>query len=106
MAAQSSDWQKTLPTSQQTATLAAQAAKNWKRNPVNAMTLPENLKLADEDGDGTIDKDEFKQLVEIAGAQGLTFEMVDRDGDGEITAEELQKMQDLNRGKVKARGNI
>ena len=102
----SSDYQNTLPYSQQTAQLAAACAANWKRNAVNAMTLKENLKAADADGDGTIDKDEFQQLVALAGAQGLTFEMVDKDGDGEITEEELQKLQDTQRGKVKARGNI
>ena len=75
----SSDYQNTLPYSQQTAQLAAACAANWKRNAVNAMTLKENLKAADADGDGTIDKDEFQQLVALAGAQGLTFEMVDKD---------------------------
>ena len=80
-------------------------AANWKMNPVNAMTLPENVKFADDDNDGLIDRAEFEKLIKATGAQGLTFEMVDKDGSGYVTMEEIQKVQDINRGRIKARGN-
>lgn len=101
-----SDWQNALPASQSTAALATAAASLWRKNPVNSLTLPEHLDLADKDNDGKIDKEEFEQLIKLAGAQGLKFEMVDADGDGNLSAEEIQKLQDLNRGKVKARNSV
>ena len=79
--------------------LAARAAKIWKSVPTNSMQLNSNVELADADGDGLIDQDEFQSLLEAAGAMGLTidqakklFAQADKDGDGELTMEELKTL--------------
>jgi hypothetical protein len=49
---------------QPTEAIAAATAKMWSQNPNNAMLLPEKIRQADADGDGTIDRDEFANLLQ------------------------------------------
>ena len=97
----SGTWERNvLPTSQRAPALGATAAELWKSNPANAMTLPSNLTLADKDGDGTIDVNEFKDLLTATGASGdvaKLFAQIDKDGDGNLTADEIALLQDRNR---------
>ena len=91
---------RVLPPSQQAESLGAAAALLWKANPANNMSLPATIEAADADGDGTIDVDEFKVMLEKAGAGvdvAKLFAQIDKDGDGELTAEEMQMLQDRNR---------
>ena len=95
-----------LPESQRAPALGQAAARLWKSNPANAMTLSSNIEAVDADGDGTIDAQEFVQLLkqggaEVANVQKL-FAQMDKDGDGELTLEEIAALQDVRRGKVKA----
>ena len=86
--------------------LAAEAARAWKSCPTNAMQLKDNLQDADADGDGLIDKEEFKNLLANSGAMNadaaMLFSMADKDGDGELTQLELQALADAQRNKFKA----
>ena len=77
------------------------------------MQLTGVVKSADIDGDGLINKEEFKQLLAQAGAKGVSesdiaklFAKADADGDGELTAAELKALTELGRGKLHAVGNI
>jgi hypothetical protein len=62
--------ERALPPDQRTEALAAKTAALWKSNPANAMQLPDALSFADASGDGLIDRAEFKQLMQAAGAVG------------------------------------
>ena len=95
--------------------IAAEVARTWKSCPGNHMQLKNVLQQADKDGDGTIDKDEFKDLIATAGGAAMSeaeaqklFAQFDQDGDGELTALEIQQMQEKKRAKasMKARNNI
>ena len=65
-----STWQNSLPEEQQTAAVAAKAAKLWMSNKANQMQLPAQLAAADASGDGVIDQQEFRTLMDQAGASG------------------------------------
>ena len=56
---------------------------------------------------GVIDRDEFKDLLAAAGADGADmaklFNQMDKDGDGELTKEEIAALQDVRRNKFKAK---
>ena len=62
-------YQESLPVHQHTKNLAATAAKTWASNPVNKLQLPSQLEKADVDGDGTINRQEFMQMLQNAGAK-------------------------------------
>lgn len=51
--------------------MAAQAAQGWLNNPANKMSLPQNNKAVDADGDGLLDQDEFQQLFDLDGDGNL-----------------------------------
>ena len=96
--------ERAIPDDQRTEALAWKTAHLWKSNPANAMQLPDALSFADESGDGLIDKEEFKALMQKAGAVGdvnKLFAEID-DGDGLLTAAEVRKLADRNRNKFKA----
>ena len=65
-----STWQNSLPAEQQTAAVAAKTAKLWMTNKANQMQLPAQLAAADASGDGVIDQQEFRTLMDQAGASG------------------------------------
>lgn len=94
--------------------IAKAVAMTWLSSPGNKMQLNHLLTGADKDGDGTIDKDEFKELLASTGGGKLTdaqtkdlFAEFDADGDGELTALEIQQLQDKKRKKasLRARNN-
>ena len=62
--------ERALPPDQRTEAIATKTAALWKSNPANAMQLPDAMLFADESGDGLIDREEFKMLMEKAGAVG------------------------------------
>ena len=72
-------------------------------NTVHNMQSQENFELADADGGGTIDKQEFAVLLEAAGGKdnaadmALLFANADKDGDGELTAEEIATLTELKK---------
>jgi len=95
-------WERNVvPLSQKAEALGAGAAKLWKLNASNNMTLPTHITHADEDGDGTIDIQEFKELLKKSGGNTANFEQlfakIDKDGDGELTAEEISTLLDARR---------
>jgi hypothetical protein len=69
---------------------------------IHRMLIPENIAKADTDGGGTIDKNEFGQLLAASGVEAnsadmqsmLLFSEADKDGDGELTLEELKRLVD------------
>ena len=65
-----STWQNSLPPEQQTAALAKKTAELWMSSKTNLMQLPSQLKAADASGDGVIDQEEFKTLMEQVGGGG------------------------------------
>jgi hypothetical protein len=70
-------------------------AAMWKTSAVNSMRLTHVLFAADVDGDGTIDREEFRALVaKHGGFRGSEemFDKLDTDGDGTLDKKELQKM--------------
>lgn len=81
-----------------TADVAARLAKMWSSNPAVKMLLPSVVASADADGDGTIDRGEFNQLLAAAGGGGADasrlFAEADADGDGELSMAELQGLGD------------
>ena len=95
-----------LPSTQKADALGAAAAHLWKSNPSNSMTLGSNISAADQDGDGTIDVGEFKELLKSSGGNTANvqqlFAQMDKDGDGELTAEEIAALLDAERNKFKA----
>ena len=74
----------------------------WLSGRLNRLSLPQNNKGADADGDGLLDKDEFQELFDLDGdgqisvdekARAMTlFSLVDKDGDGQLTQEELKQL--------------
>ena len=72
-------------------------------NTVHKMQQKESIALADADGGGTIDKEEFATLLAAAGGQdnaedmGALFAAADIDGDGELTEEEIKALSDFKR---------
>ena len=90
--------------------IAAETARTWKSCPGNQMQLNNVLREADTDGDGTIDRDEFRTLLASTGGGKLSetdaqklFAQFDEDGDGELTAYEIQKLQEKKRAKASMR---
>ena len=70
-------------------------AAMWKTSAVNSMRLTHVLFAADVDGDGTIDREEFRALVaKHGGFRGSEemFDKLDTDGDGTLDKKELQTM--------------
>lgn len=65
-----STYQRSLPAEQQTAAVAAKTAKLWMSNKANMMQLPSQLAAADASGDGVIDQDEFRTLMDQVGGSG------------------------------------
>ena len=75
----------------------------WLTNPQNKMSLPSNNAIADADGDGLLDADEFKALFDLDGDGNISaheaakaaklFAMVDKDGDGQLDIEELKQVR-------------
>ena len=86
---------------------ASSTAAAWMKHPANKMQLPSLQKHHDTDGDGLIDKDEFKTLLADAGAAGADasalFNAMDVDGDGVLTEAEIKALgQDRdNRSKIR-----
>ena len=73
----------------------AASARLWLTSTVNKMTLPSNIQLADADNSGTIDRDEFKELVARSGGfrgSEKMFAELDKDGSGTLDRSELAKM--------------
>ena len=79
---------------------AKRAALMWKSVPTNMLQLPDHVRKADGDGDGLINKDEFKELMRQTtknlGEKEMKrlFAQIDADGDGELTMAELKKLSD------------
>jgi Ca2+-binding EF-hand superfamily protein len=78
-------------------------ANHLSSNTVHKMQQKESITLADADGDGTIDKEEFAALLAAAGGQdnaedmGALFAAADADGDGELTEEEIKALSEFKR---------
>ena len=59
--------------------------------------------IADADGGGTIDKEEFAVLLAAAGGQdnaadmAVLFAAADADGDGELTEEEIKTLSEFKK---------
>jgi len=86
-----------------TQTAASRTAAMWLSNPLNKHSLPMAAKAADTDGDGMVDKDEFKALFEGNAQADKLFAMIDKDGDGNLTEDELKQLAHAQQNKFKAR---
>ena len=78
-------------------------------HPANKMQLPSLQKAADTDGDGLVDKSEFKELLKAAGSgsdANLLFDQMDVDGDGVLTEAEIKALGQDRDGRAKNRGTI
>ena len=96
---------------------AARAHQSFMSNNLSSNTIwkmqdKNNIALADADGGGTIDKDEFAQLMKSAGGgatnaqdMALLFAQVDADGDGELTEEEINQLDEMKKLHEKAAMN-
>ena len=88
---------------------ATDTAKAWMSHPANKMQLPSLQKAADTDGDGLVDKSEFKELLKAAGSgsdANLLFDQMDVDGDGVLTEAEIKALGQDRDGRAKNRGTI
>ena len=92
---------------------AVRAAAMWMNLVTNKLSLPHNNEVADADGDGMLDAEEFQALFDLDGDGDISehekakaykmFAMVDKDGDGQLTQEELKQLANAQPEKFKAR---
>lgn len=77
----------------------AAAGRMWKSCPTNAMRLPSVLNSVDKDQSGTIDRDEFRELVKrhggFVGSERM-FSQLDKDNSGTLDRSEVAKMFAFN----------